>query len=144
MALRRTGAGTEAQVEDLTAQVKTLESAIASAEARRKAAEARLDDLIVRAPFDGRLGTRSVSLGAYVSPGTRITTLDDLSRVRLDFAVPENVLDRAEARPDGARHLGRLRPARLRGQGLGHRPARRSGDAHASGSRPSSRTRTRR
>jgi membrane fusion protein (multidrug efflux system) len=93
-ALRRTGAGTEAQVEDLSAQVKTLESAIASADARRKAAEARLEDLVIRAPFDGRLGMRSVSLGAYVSPGTRITTLDDLSRVRLDFAVPENVLAR--------------------------------------------------
>ncbi len=92
MALRRTGAGTGAQVEDLTAQVRTLESAIASAEARRKAAEARLEDLIVRAPFNGRLGTRSVSLGAYVSPGMRITTLDDLSQVRLDFAVPENIL----------------------------------------------------
>src|SRR5215218_665130 len=92
IALRRTGAGTEAQVTDLTAQVKTLESAIASAEARRRAAEARLEDLIIRAPFSGRLGTRSVSLGAYISPGTRITTLDDLSRVRLDFAVPENLL----------------------------------------------------
>jgi membrane fusion protein, multidrug efflux system len=92
LALRRTGSGTEAQVEDLTAQVKTLESAVASAEARRKAAEARLEDLIVRAPFAGRLGTRAVSLGAYVSPGTRITTLDDLSRIRLDFAVPENLL----------------------------------------------------
>ena len=51
-----------------------------------------MEDLIVRAPFGGRLGTRSVSLGAYVSPGTRITTLDDLSRVRLDFSVPENLL----------------------------------------------------
>src|SRR5215216_2098231 len=85
MALNRTGAGTVAQVEDLTAQVRTLESAIASA-------EARLEDLIVRAPFNGRLGTRSVSLGAYVTPGMRITTLDDLSQVRLDFAVPENIL----------------------------------------------------
>jgi membrane fusion protein (multidrug efflux system) len=92
-ALRRTGAGTEAQVEDLTAQVKTLESAIASAEARRKAAEARMDDLVIRAPFAGRLGTRSVSLGAYVAPATRITTLDDLSRIRLDFSVPENLLN---------------------------------------------------
>ena len=92
VALRRTGAGTEAQVTDLTAQVKTLESAIASAEARRQAAEARLEDVVVRAPFAGRLGTRSVSVGAYSSPGTRITTLDDLSRVRLDFAVPENLL----------------------------------------------------
>jgi membrane fusion protein, multidrug efflux system len=91
-ALRRTGAGTGAQVEDLTAQVKTLESAIASAEAKRKAAEARMEDLVIRAPFSGRLGTRSVSLGAYVSPGTRITTLDDLERIRLDFSVPENLL----------------------------------------------------
>jgi membrane fusion protein, multidrug efflux system len=92
VALRRTGAGTEAQVADLTAQAKTLETAIASAEARLKAAQARLEDSVVRAPFAGRLGTRSVSLGAYISPGTRITTLDDLSRVRLDFAVPENLL----------------------------------------------------
>jgi len=92
--LRRSGAGTEAQVDDLAAQVRTLESAIASAEARRKAAEVRLDDLIVRAPFPGRVGTRSVSLGAYVAPGTRLTTLDDLSKVRLDFSVPENLLGR--------------------------------------------------
>ncbi|QFU15483.1 efflux RND transporter periplasmic adaptor subunit [Microvirga thermotolerans] len=93
-ALNRTGAGTGAQVEDLTAQVKSLEGAIASAQAQRKAAEARLEDLTIRAPFAGRVGTRAVSLGAFISPGTRITTLDDLSRVRLDFAVPENLLGR--------------------------------------------------
>lgn len=92
--LRSSGAGTEAQVDDLTAQVRTLESAIASAEARRKAAEARLEDLIIRAPFAGRVGTRSVSLGAYIAPGTRITSLDDLTQVRLDFSVPENLLAR--------------------------------------------------
>jgi membrane fusion protein (multidrug efflux system) len=94
--LRSSGSGTEAQVEDLTAQVRTLESAIASAEARRKAAEARLDELIIRAPFNGRVGSRSVSLGAYVAPNSRITSLDDLSKVRLDFAVPENLLGRVE------------------------------------------------
>src|SRR6478735_98088 len=93
-ALSRTGAGTGAQVEDLTAQMKSLEGSIASARAQRKAAEARLEDLIIRAPFDGRVGTRSVSLGAYVAPGTRITSLDDLSKIRLDFAVPENLLGR--------------------------------------------------
>src|SRR5688572_969192 len=85
-ALNRTGAGTGAQVEDLTAQMKSLEGSIASAQAQRKAAEARLEELTIRAPFNGRVGTRSVSLGAYVAPGTRITSLDDLSKVRLDFA----------------------------------------------------------
>ncbi len=93
-ALNRTGAGTGAQVDDLTAQMKSLEGSIASAQAQRKAAEARLEDLIIRAPFHGRVGTRSVSLGAYVAPGTRITSLDDLSKIRLDFAVPENLLGR--------------------------------------------------
>jgi membrane fusion protein (multidrug efflux system) len=93
-ALSRTGAGTGAQVDDLTAQMKSLDGSIASARAQRKAAEARLEDLILRAPFAGRVGTRSVSLGAYVAPGTRITSLDDLSKVRLDFAVPENLLGR--------------------------------------------------
>ncbi|NIX77893.1 efflux RND transporter periplasmic adaptor subunit [Microvirga terricola] len=93
-ALSRTGAGTGAQVEDLTAQVKSLESSIAAAQAQRKGAEARLEDYSIRAPFAGRVGTRSVSLGAFISPGTRITSLDDLSRVRLDFAVPENLLGR--------------------------------------------------
>jgi membrane fusion protein (multidrug efflux system) len=93
-ALSRTGAGTGAQVDDLTAQLKSLEGSIASAQAQRKAAEARLEDLMIRAPFPGRVGTRSVSLGAYVAPGTRITSLDDLSKIRLDFAVPENLLGR--------------------------------------------------
>jgi membrane fusion protein, multidrug efflux system len=98
--LRSSGSGTEAQVEDLTAQVRTLESVIASAEARRKGAEARLEELIIRAPFPGRVGTRSVSLGAYVAPSTRITTLDDLSKVRLDFSVPENLLGRVKPGQD--------------------------------------------
>ncbi|MBM6593043.1 efflux RND transporter periplasmic adaptor subunit [Microvirga pudoricolor] len=96
VALSRTGAGTGAQVEDLTAQAKSLEGSIASAQAQRKAAEARLEDLTIRAPFAGRVGTRSVSLGAYISPGTRITSLDDLSKVRLDFSVPENLLARLQ------------------------------------------------
>lgn len=93
-ALNRAGAGTGAQVDDLSAQVKSLEGSIAATQAQRKGAEARLEDYNIRAPFAGRVGIRSVSLGAFISPGTRITTLDDLSRVRLDFAVPENLLGR--------------------------------------------------
>lgn len=90
--LRRSGSATEAQVDDLTAQFRSAEAAIAAAEARRRAAEARLEDLILRAPFAGRIGARQISVGALVAPGTRIATLDDLSRVRLDFSVPENLL----------------------------------------------------
>lgn len=91
-ALRKTGAGTEAQVADLTLQLRTVETAIAAAEARERAAAARLEDLSIRAPFDGRVGLRQVSLGALVDNKVTVTTLDDVSRMRLDFSVPETLV----------------------------------------------------
>ncbi len=69
-----------------------LESQLAAAQARVKADRARLDNYVVRAPFAGRLGLRSVSLGALVTPGTQVTTLDDSSRIKLDFEIPETAL----------------------------------------------------
>ena len=61
-------------------------------EAQVHAAEARLDDLVIRAPFAGRVGFRRVSLGSLVTPGTVVTTLDDTSTIKLDFSVPESFL----------------------------------------------------
>lgn len=43
----------------------------------------------IRAPYAGVLGLRNVSLGAYVSPTTVITTLRQVSQLKLDFTVPE-------------------------------------------------------
>lgn len=48
----------------------------------------RLQDHIIVAPFDGVLGLRNISVGALLQPGTKITTLDDDSVMKLDFAVP--------------------------------------------------------
>ena len=92
--LRRAGAGTEALVADLTLQLRTVETTVAAAEARERAAAARLEDYTVRAPFDGRVGLRQVSLGAFVDTKIPITTLDDVGRIRLDFSVPEPLLSR--------------------------------------------------
>lgn len=43
----------------------------------------------VRAPYAGRLGLRNVSVGAYVSPTTIITTLRKDDQLKLEFSVPE-------------------------------------------------------
>ena len=43
----------------------------------------------ILAPFSGKLGMRNVSIGDLVSPGTKITTLDDISEIKVDFRVPE-------------------------------------------------------
>ena len=92
--LRKSGAGTEALVDDLQAQVKTSDSAIQNALAKERGAQARMNDVVVRAPFSGRVGIRQVSVGTYLDTRTTITTLDDISKVRLDFQIPENLLAR--------------------------------------------------
>jgi len=79
------------------------ESQLEQLEARRdadlaavNAAESRLNQTVLRAPFDGQLGLRRVSMGSIVSPVTIITTLDDTSRIKLDFDVPEVFMARLE------------------------------------------------
>lgn len=59
-----------------------------SALARLNAVQSRLEDLRLKAPFDGVVGLRNISVGALVSPGDLITTLNDDSRMKLDFTLP--------------------------------------------------------
>lgn len=57
-----------------------------------EAAQARVNDTVIRAPFTGRVGLRNTSVGSLVTPGQVITTLDDISVIKLDFSVPETFL----------------------------------------------------
>jgi membrane fusion protein (multidrug efflux system) len=43
----------------------------------------------IRAPFDGVVGLRYVSVGAYVTANTKIATLQRLDELKIDFSVPE-------------------------------------------------------
>ena len=72
--------------------LEQVEASLKADEARVAAAQARLDDTVIRASFHGRTGFRHVSVGSFVSPGTVITTLDDTSIIKLDFTVPETYL----------------------------------------------------
>ncbi|MBM3518232.1 MAG: efflux RND transporter periplasmic adaptor subunit [Alphaproteobacteria bacterium] len=75
----------QSRLDELTAQVRV-------SEARVQARELMLEDYVVRAPFDGTVGLRQVSVGALVTPGLEITTLDDTTRMKADFRVPETAL----------------------------------------------------
>lgn len=70
----------------------TQRAAMETARARLDATRARLSDRVITAPFAGVLGFRQVSPGTLVSPGTTIASLDDVSSIKLDFAVPESYL----------------------------------------------------
>ncbi|WNO61400.1 efflux RND transporter periplasmic adaptor subunit [Rheinheimera sp. MMS21-TC3] len=55
-------------------------------------AKAQLAEMTITAPFDGYLGLRQVSKGAYLNSGTVITTLDDLNTLKVEFSVAEHYL----------------------------------------------------
>ena len=83
--LVKTNNVSRSRVDQQTASMRKAEANVA-------AARARVADYRIAAPFPGVLGTRKVSVGALVSPGTVITTLDDISTIKLDFAVPETFI----------------------------------------------------
>ncbi|MCX6953330.1 MAG: efflux RND transporter periplasmic adaptor subunit [Verrucomicrobia bacterium] len=60
-------------------------------------AEAQLAKMEIRAPFDGVVGLRFVSEGAFVTPTTRVATLQRLSQLKVDFSVPEKYATRIRA-----------------------------------------------
>ncbi|MEO7121361.1 MAG: efflux RND transporter periplasmic adaptor subunit [Ginsengibacter sp.] len=48
-----------------------------------------IDKTIIRAPFNGTLGLRQISPGAYVTPATVLVTLQQLGTLKVDFTIPE-------------------------------------------------------
>ncbi len=83
--LARTSAASEQLLDEQQALVKSLDAQIS-------VANAQLADLQIKAPFSGRLGIRQVSVGSLLRPADVITTLDDLSVIKVDFNVAENHL----------------------------------------------------
>lgn len=71
-------------VEQQVAKTKAIEAQLLSA-------QAILNDTSIRAPFAGVLGFREISRGAYIDAGTIITSLDDLSQIKVDFYLPERL-----------------------------------------------------
>jgi membrane fusion protein (multidrug efflux system) len=55
--------------------------------------KAQINETELRAPFDGIIGLREVSEGAYVSPATKITKLSKVSPLKLEFALPERYVE---------------------------------------------------
>jgi len=84
--LESTQAISASNLEALFAQVKVDEANV-------EAARAKLNHTRVRAPFSGRIGLRRVSPGSFVDTDTVITTLDDVSVIKLDFSVPETFVN---------------------------------------------------
>lgn len=51
--------------------------------------QAQIDKTVLRAPFDGVIGLRQASPGAYVTPASILATIQQVDRLKVDFTVPE-------------------------------------------------------
>ncbi|TVU84549.1 efflux RND transporter periplasmic adaptor subunit [Pseudoalteromonas neustonica] len=67
-------------------------SRVDATEAQLENAKTKLSEMTIIAPFSGILGKRQISVGAYVNNSTIITSLDDISIIKVDFKVPEKYL----------------------------------------------------
>ena len=86
--LRELAAENATSKQLLDEQQATVDSLVAQLDV----AKAQLNDYQIRAPFSGVLGVRQISIGSLVRPGDTITSLDDLSVIKLDFTIAEEHL----------------------------------------------------
>src|SRR3954452_7307158 len=71
------------------ATVDTAQAAFDQANAGIAKTEAIISQKLVRAPFDGELGVRKVEVGQYLTAGSQIVSLTDLSMLYANFTVTE-------------------------------------------------------
>jgi multidrug efflux system membrane fusion protein len=77
----------ENQLQLVPVQRDALEQALAVSEASLDQAQLDLDRTSVFAPFDGRVATADVDIGEFVSPGSRLGTLDGIATAEIDAQV---------------------------------------------------------
>jgi len=80
--LLQRGAGTTKARDETLAQLRADEAAL-------ELAKARLDKTVIRAPFDGVVGLRRVSVGDFVDVGRDIVNLEQIDPLKADFRVAE-------------------------------------------------------
>ena len=91
--LSKSGSGTERTLDESTSALETAKAAV-------QLAETKLSKLSLTAPFPGRVGLRTMSVGAYATPGTPIVNLEKIDQLKLDFRVPETVLTQVSVDQD--------------------------------------------
>lgn len=77
-----TGGVTQKQVDDMKLQY-------ANAEARYTSARRKVEDTYIKSPIAGSINNKFVEVGTYLSPGTKMFEIVDISHLKLVVNVPE-------------------------------------------------------
>lgn len=83
--LQQSGSGTARALDEAQAELNTSRALLNSQ-------RVQIAKHTITAPFDGVVGLRSVSNGAYIATGTELVNLEKIDTLKLDFKVPETHL----------------------------------------------------
>ena len=91
-------------------------NALRMVQAEREVIESQLAETEIRAPFDGVIGLRHVSVGSYVTPSTLVASLQSIDPIKVEFSVAEKYAGKltpgrevsVQVGEDSERHRGRV------------------------------------
>lgn len=75
-------------------ELQTAEAQLKSLQAQTRLTEAQSAKTTIRAPFSGRVGLRTVSVGGYLTPETVVANLVNINPVKVTFSVSEQYANR--------------------------------------------------
>jgi membrane fusion protein (multidrug efflux system) len=68
---------------------ETIEANLSRIRADMEITRVNISKTNITAPFSGIIGLRNVSVGAYVSPSVVLASIQDVSKIKIDFSIPE-------------------------------------------------------
>ena len=122
----------QASYDSSLQNAKNLRADIDASDASMKLADRQLRDTSIRAPFDGYVQKRLVSLGEFVKNQTPVMSVVRVDPLKVIAEIPgkDGAVD--QGRPAGAAARRRLSGQDVHRQGLAHQPGRQHGDARVS------------
>jgi membrane fusion protein (multidrug efflux system) len=66
---------------------------LASTKAQSQLIKAQIAKTEVRAPFSGRIGLRSISVGTYITPAVLVANLVNIGKLKITFSIPEKYVN---------------------------------------------------
>ncbi len=75
------------------ADYEIQQNALGKIRADMESIEIQIDKTSIVAPFSGYVGLRNVSVGSYATPSAVLATMQDLSKLKIDFSIPEKYIN---------------------------------------------------
>jgi membrane fusion protein, multidrug efflux system len=105
----------QARMADLNAQLMQAQAQLEAAQASARQAQLDLQDTLIRSSLAGRIGDRTVRVGQYAQPGTRMMTVVPVQSVYLIANFKETQVGRMRAGQHASLHVDALSDADLHG-----------------------------